>query len=84
MPKTRKERTDRDDGVAGQEGGEVLGHTNGAHTRPAATVRDAEGLVQVEVAHVGTDPPGARQGHLRRREGGRRVKMGVVSALGMD
>lgn len=40
-------------------------HTDGAHTRHAAPVRDAKGFVQVQVAYVSTDEPGGGQGHLR-------------------
>ena len=42
----------------------MLGHPDRPHTRPAAAVGDAEGLVQVQVAHVGADRPGAGQAHL--------------------
>ncbi|KNE86950.1 hypothetical protein PSTG_19681, partial [Puccinia striiformis f. sp. tritici PST-78] len=50
-----------DQGVAGQEGHEVLGHADGPDARPAAAVRDAEGLVQVEVADVGAEPARSSQ-----------------------
>ena len=36
-----------------------------AHARPAAAVRNAEGLVQVEMADVGADVPRAAQADLR-------------------
>ena len=45
----------RHDRVAGQEGREVRGDRDRPHARAAAAVRDAEGLVQVQVADVGAD-----------------------------
>jgi hypothetical protein len=42
----------------------VLGHADGAHPGPPSAVGDAEGLVQVQVAHVGPDEPGRRHAHL--------------------
>ena len=44
--------------VARQVRGQVRGHADRAHARTAAAVRDAEGLVQVQVADVGADAPG--------------------------
>ena len=44
------------DGRAGTA--QVLGHADRAHARTAAAVRDAEGLVQVEVTDVGADVAG--------------------------
>ena len=41
--------------VAGQEGHELFGHADGADARAAAAVRDAEGLVEVEVADIRAD-----------------------------
>jgi hypothetical protein len=38
-----------------EERGEVLDHADRAHAGAAAAVRDAEGLVQVEVADIGAD-----------------------------
>ncbi len=38
-------------------------------TRAAAAVGDAEGLVQVEVAHVRTDDAGGSQAHLQVDDG---------------
>ena len=49
--------TGGDDGVGGQEGGQVGFHTNGPHAWAATAVGDAEGLVQVQMAHVCTDVP---------------------------
>mmetsp|Transcript_4854 Transcript_4854/g.12182 ORF Transcript_4854/g.12182 Transcript_4854/m.12182 type:complete len:216 (+) Transcript_4854:666-1313(+) len=43
------------DGVAGQVGREVLPDADRPHARAAAAVRDAEGLVEVQVANVGAD-----------------------------
>ena len=52
--------------VAGQEGHEVLRHADRAHARAAAAVRDAEGLVQVQVADVGADVARAGRGRPAR------------------
>src|SRR5262245_20942882 len=38
--------------MPGEKLSQVPGHTNGPHTRSAATVRDAKGLVQVHVTHI--------------------------------
>jgi hypothetical protein len=51
--------------VAGQERREVRAHADRAHARAAAAVRDAERLVQVQVADVGADVAGAAQADLR-------------------
>ena len=48
-----------DDGVVGQEGRQVRLDADRAHAGAAAAVRDAEGLVQVHVADVGTQLGGA-------------------------
>mmetsp|Transcript_2883 Transcript_2883/g.7059 ORF Transcript_2883/g.7059 Transcript_2883/m.7059 type:complete len:500 (+) Transcript_2883:901-2400(+) len=50
--------------MARQEGEELLVAANGPDTRPTAAVRDAEGLVQVEVAHVRAHLTRRRQTHL--------------------
>jgi hypothetical protein len=44
--------------VAGQERREVRRHADRAHARAAAAVRDAERLVQVQVADVGAEVAG--------------------------
>ena len=44
-----------DQRVAGQERHQVLADADRADARAAAAVRDAEGLVQVEVADVGAE-----------------------------
>ena len=41
--------------VAGQEWHELFGHADRAHARSAAAVRNAEGLVEIEVADIGAD-----------------------------
>jgi hypothetical protein len=46
-------------------------HADRAHARAAAAVRDAEGLVQVEVGDVGAEIPG-------RGEADQRVQVGAV------
>ena len=57
--------------IAGQERRKVRSHRDRAHAGSAAAVRDAEGLVQVQVADVGADV--ARLG-----EAGLRVHVGAV------
>ena len=47
--------------VPGQEGHQVFHHADRAHARAATAVRDAEGFVQVEVAHVTAELAG--RGH---------------------
>src|SRR6202043_3330628 len=47
--------------VAGKEGREVRGDADRSHAGTAAAVRDAEGLVQVEMADVGADVAGAAE-----------------------
>ena len=49
-------------GMAGQEGRQVRRHADRAHARAAAAVRNAEGLVQVQVADVGADVARAGSG----------------------
>ncbi len=44
-----------DERMAGQIRRQVRGHADRTHARPAAAVRNREGLVQVDVADVGTD-----------------------------
>ena len=55
----------RHEGVCGQEGLEVGLHADGPHARAAAAVGDAEGLVQVQVAHIRTDDARRRQADLQ-------------------
>ena len=52
-------------GMAGQVGHQVRHHADRTHARPAAAVRNAEGLVQVEVAHVAAEL--ARRRHADQR-----------------
>ena len=83
-----REAAGGDDGVGRQEGRQVGAHADGAHARAAAAVRDAEGLVQVQVAHIRPDEARARQAHLRGSTGGLDFKSGhcvlVYSPLGSD
>jgi hypothetical protein len=51
--------------VARQVGHQVFDHAHRAHARAAAAVRNAEGLVQVQVAHVAAEL--ARRGHADQR-----------------
>mmetsp|Transcript_6016 Transcript_6016/g.23375 ORF Transcript_6016/g.23375 Transcript_6016/m.23375 type:complete len:875 (+) Transcript_6016:760-3384(+) len=53
-----------DDRMTGQEGRQVLGHSNGPDARSAAPVGDAEGLVEVQVADVRADEPRRREADL--------------------
>ena len=53
-----------DDGMAGEEGHEVFRHADGAHAGTAAAVRDAEGLVEIEMADIGPDEAGAGEADL--------------------
>ena len=48
-------------GWPGRNGGEVRAHGDRADAGAAAAVRDAERLVQVEVADVGAEAPGLGQ-----------------------
>src|SRR5205807_7091374 len=56
--------TQRYDGVIGQERPEVGGDADRPHSGPAAAVRDAERLVEVQVAHVGADVGRAAEADL--------------------
>ena len=58
-------------GVAGQEGHQVLDHAHRADAGAAAAVRDAEGLVQVQVADVAAEL-------ARRRQADQRVHVRAV------
>lgn len=60
----RRQGARGNDRVRGEEGREVRLDANGPHAGPAAPVGDAEGLVEVEVAHVRPDVPGGREAHL--------------------
>ena len=60
-----------DDGVVGQEGGQMRLDADRAHAGAAAAVRDAEGLVQVHVADVGAELGGAG-------DADQRVEVGAV------
>mmetsp|Transcript_20222 Transcript_20222/g.43799 ORF Transcript_20222/g.43799 Transcript_20222/m.43799 type:complete len:389 (-) Transcript_20222:246-1412(-) len=60
-----------DDGMVGEERGEVGGDADGADAGTTATVGDAEGLVEVEMAHVCADV-------TRRGEANLSVHVGAV------
>ena len=47
--------------MAGQERREVRLDADRSHTRAAAAVRNAEGLVKIHVAHIGADVAGTRE-----------------------
>ena len=53
-----------DDGVRGQERRQVSLHSDRAHAGAATSVWDAEGLMQVQVTHVGSDVARGGQPHL--------------------
>jgi len=61
----------RTDGVAffqritWQEGREVLSDTDRADTWTAATMRDAEGFVEIQMANIGSEIAGAAEADLR-------------------
>lgn len=50
--------------MTGQERREAGDNTNRPHPGPASSVRDAEGLVEVQVANVGADVSGTGESHL--------------------
>src|SRR6478736_1777226 len=54
-----------DVGSAGQEGHEMLGHTDRSYTRAAAAVWDAKRLVQIQMTTIGTVIAGAPKTYLR-------------------
>ena len=69
--------------VRGQVGREVRAHADRADARAAATVRDAERLVQVEVRDVATELAGPRVAEQRVEVGAVDVDLaaGVVHDL---
>ena len=67
--------------MARQELDQVLRHADRAHARAAAAVRDAEGLVQVQVADVGADVAGAAEADLGVEVGAVHVDL---AAVGVD
>ncbi len=64
--------------VPGQERRQVGGDADRAHAGAAAAVRDAEGLVQVDVADVGADVAGAAEADLRVQVGAVHVDLAAV------
>ena len=64
--------------MGGQEGRKVGLHANGAHAGAAASVRDAEGLVEVEMADVGADLAGGREADLGVHVGAVHVDLAAV------
>ena len=68
----------RHDRVAGQERRQVRGDADRAHAGAAAAVRDAERLVQVEVADVGADVARAAEADLRVHVGAVHVHLAAV------
>ena len=64
--------------IARQERGEVSAHTDRADPGAAAAVRDAERLVQVEVADVGAESPGSAEPDQRVQVGAVHVHLAAV------
>ena len=64
--------------MPGEERSEVLRHADRPHPRAAAAMRDAERLVQVEVAHVGADVARAAEPDLRVHVGAVHVHLAAV------
>ncbi len=64
--------------MPGQVRREMRGHANGPHAGTAAAVRDAERLVQVQVADVGADRRRTRQPDLRVHVGAVHVHLSAV------
>ena len=73
-----RRRSRRRRGWSGQERRQVRGDADRAHAGAAAAVRDAEGLVQVEVADVGADVAGPAQADLRVHVGAVHVDLAAV------
>ena len=65
--------------VAGQEGNQVLRHSDGPHAGAAAAVRNAKRLVQVEVADVGAERSGIGQTHESVKVGAIHINLAAVS-----
>ena len=66
-------------GVVGQVGGEVGGDADRADAGAAAAMRDAEGLVQVEVADVGADAGRAGEADLGVHVGAVHVDLAAMA-----
>ena len=66
------------DWVRGQEGTQVLADTNGSHARTTATVGDTEGLVEVQVAHIGANLTGRAETDLGVHVGTVHVDLATV------
>ena len=57
----------------------MRGNTDGTHARTAATMRDAEGLVQVDVANIGAEVARTAQPHLGVEVGAVHVDLTAVA-----
>ena len=66
-------------GMPGQERREMRLHADRAHARAAAAMRDAEGLVQIEVADVGAVIAGPRQPDLRVHVGAVEIDLSAMA-----
>src|SRR2546429_1393944 len=64
--------------MIGQERPEVGGHADRPHSRPAAAVRNAERLVEVQVADVGSHVGGPAEAHLGVHVGAVHVDLTTV------
>ena len=65
-------------GMAGQERREMRLDADRAHARSAAAMRDAEGLVQVEMADIGAVIAGPRQADLRVQVGAVEIDLAAM------
>src|SRR2546426_10258233 len=66
--------------VPRQERRQMRGHADRPHAGPPASVRDTEGFVQVEVAHVGADVPRPAQPDLGVHVGAVHIDLPAVVA----
>ena len=64
--------------------GQLLADADGADTGAAATVRHSKGLVEVEVAHIGTHMTGAGETHLGVHVGTVHVDEGTLLVMVME
>lgn len=62
--------------VSRKEGCQARHHADRAHARPTSSVRDAECLMQIQVAHICADVAGACERHLGVHVGSVHVYLG--------
>ena len=68
--------------MVGQEGRQVRPHRHRTHARATAAVGDAEGLVQVQVRHVGAEAAGPGHAHQGVEVGAVEVDLAAVGVDG--